>query len=151
MFNRRARRGISELVIILALVAVVIPIVMMLQGWLSSRVGNLENVDIVQSLSGYLISRSYTDGREVVTIGLRNQGQTTYAIQDFRALLANGTVVGGSFITVREASSGREIKPGSDRVFTIVVTTGTTRVKGIVVTASEAATNKQVEVLVSLG
>ncbi|MCX8208222.1 MAG: hypothetical protein N3G79_01035 [Sulfolobales archaeon] len=150
MPSRRVRKGVSELVIVLALVAIVIPIVMMLQSWLSSRVGNLENVNVVQPLSGYLVSRSYADGREFITIGLRNQGQTTYMIQDFRAILDNGTVVGGTSISVRDISN-REIKPGSDRVLTIVVTTGSARVRGVVVVTSEVTTNRLLEVVVNLG
>ncbi|MEM0066682.1 MAG: hypothetical protein QXH88_07160, partial [Sulfolobales archaeon] len=127
LVRKKLRRGISELVIILALVAIVIPIVMVVQGWLSSRAGSLENMNVIQPLSGYLVSRSYTNGEEVITIGIRNQGQTSYNVIKFKAILANGTVV-----EAREASGGGQVilNPSSEKILVITVTTGATRVRG---------------------
>ncbi|MEM1930623.1 MAG: hypothetical protein QXZ60_00915 [Sulfolobales archaeon] len=148
LVRKKLKKGVSELVIILALVAIVIPIVMLIQGWLSSRVGSLESVNLVQPLSGYLISRSYANGEEVITVGIRNQGQTSYNVVKFKAILANGTVV-----EAREASSSGQVtlSPGSEKVLVVTITTGATRVRGLIVVASEIATNKQVEVPIILG
>ncbi|MEM2006395.1 MAG: hypothetical protein QXG17_02305 [Sulfolobales archaeon] len=148
LVRKKLRRGISELVIILALVAIVIPIVMVVQGWLSSRAGSLENMNIVQPLSGYLVSRTYTNGEEVITVGLRNQGQTSYKVTEFKAILTNGTVV-----EARNALSNEQVtlEPGSEKIFVIAVSSGTTRVRGLIVVASEVATNKQIEIPINLG
>lgn len=148
LVRKKLRRGISELVIILALVAIVIPIVMVVQGWLSSRAGSLENMNVIQPLSGYLVSRSYTNGEEVITIGIRNQGQTSYNVIKFKAILANGTVV-----EAREASGGGQVilNPSSEKILVITVTTGATRVRGLIIVASEVATNKQIEIPINLG
>lgn len=145
---KKLRRGISELVIILALIAIVIPVVMVVQGWLSSKAGNLENMNIVQPLSGYLVSRTYANGEEFITFGLRNQGQTSYDIVKFKAILTNGTVV-----EARETSGSTQttLKPGSEKVFVVMAVTGSTRVKGMIVVATEVATNKQIEVPINLG
>ncbi|MEM1795352.1 MAG: hypothetical protein QW271_02755 [Sulfolobales archaeon] len=148
LVRKKLRRGISELVIILALVAIVIPIVMVVQGWLSSRAGSLENMNVIQPLSGYLVSRSYTNGEEVITIGIRNQGQTSYNVTKFKAILANGAVV-----DAREASGGGQVilNPSSEKILVITVTTGATRVRGLIIVASEVATNKQIEIPINLG
>ncbi|MEM0196143.1 MAG: hypothetical protein QXK66_00660 [Sulfolobales archaeon] len=148
LVRKKLRRGFSELVIILALVAIVIPIVMVVQGWLSSRAGSLENMNVIQPLSGYLVSRSYTNGEEVITIGIRNQGQTSYNVIKFKAILANGTVV-----EAREASGGGQVtlNPSSEKILVITVTTGATRVRGLIIVASEVATNKQIEIPINLG
>lgn len=146
--GKKLSRGISELVIILALVAIVIPVVMVVQGWLSSKAGSLENMNVVQPLSGYLVSRTYANGEEFVTFGLRNQGQTSYDVVKFKAILTNGSVV-----EARETSGSTQttLKPGGEKVFVVMVTTGPVRVKGIVVVATEVATNKQIEVPINLG
>ncbi len=145
--ERGLRRGVSELVIVLALIAIIIPIVMVLQGWLSSRAGSLEGINVIQPLSGYVISRTYTDGREVITIGLRNQGQTSYEVKGFKAVLVNGSV---RDVEWSSSTAGTVLEPGSERVFVITVSSGSTRVKSIVVTASEIATGKRVETSINL-
>lgn len=141
-------RGISELVVILALIAIVIPVVMVVQGWLSGKAGNLDSMNIIQPISGYLVSRTYADGKEFITFGLRNQGQTTYHIKSFRAILTDGAVVEAQ---ETPHGDGATLEPGSERVFVVVVATGPARVKGMIVAATEVATNRQIEVPINLG
>lgn len=147
-FRRKLRKGISELVIILALIAIVVPIVMVVQGWLSSKAGSLDSVNVVRPLSGYLVSRTYTNGREVITIGIKNQDQTAYNITEFKAILTDGRIVNAQQTT---GTTKNVIEPGSEKVFVVTVDAGSTRVKSIIVTAAEVATNKLVELPVNVG
>lgn len=146
--KKRVKRGVSELVIILALVAIVIPIVMVVQGWLSSRAGSLENMNVVQPLSGYLVSRTYTGSVEFITLGLRNQGQTSYNITRLRAILTSGVVTDA---TENSGNLRTLLNPGSEKIFVISVTTGSARVRSIIVIATEVTTNRQIEVPINLG
>ena len=145
--KRGLRRGVSELVIVLALIAIIIPIVMVLQGWLSSRAGSLESISVVQPLSGYLVSRTYTSSGEVVTIGLRNQGRTPFSIGGFKAVLANGSVVD---VRVPGNETSVALEPGSERVFVVTVASGPSRVKSIVVIATDTSTGRLIETPVNL-
>ena len=147
--RRPTTRGVSELVIILALIAVVVPLIMVLQSWLSSRAGALESVTVVQPLVGYLVRRTYSgDNTEVITFGVRNQARDTFTITSVRAVLSNGNVV-DAYITSPQSVS---ISPGDEVVITVRVNTGSANVRttALVVAATDS-TNRRVELTINVG
>lgn len=146
--RRKFRRGLSELIIVLALIAIVIPIVMALQGWLSSKAANLEALSVVQPLSGYVVSRDFVSNTEIITISLRNQGRTPYNITNFRAVLSDGSI--GDAVETR-GDFNRILEPGTERVYIIKVSVNTPmRVRSLIVTAVDTASNKPVEISINL-
>ena len=147
--RRSAARGVSELVVILALVAVVVPLILVLQNWLSSRASTLESVTVVQPLVGYLIGRTYSGGNEVLTFGVRNQARDTFTINTVRAVLSNGSVA--NTVTVVSPTLPATISPGSEIVITARVGTVPTSVRttAIIVSATDSA-GRSVELTISL-
>ena len=148
--RRSAARGVSELVVILALIAVVVPLILVLQSWLSSRAGALESVTVVQPLVGYLVGRTYSGGSEVITFGIRNQARNTFTIASnaVRAVLSNGSVVSATLVPSQSVT----ISPGSEVVLTARVTTGSATVRTVaLIVATTDSTGKKVELTVNVG
>jgi len=148
--RRSAARGVSELVVILALIAVVVPLILVLQSWLSSRAGALESVTVVQPLVGYLVGRTYSGGSEVITFGIRNQARDTFTIASnaVRAVLSNGSVVSATLVPSQSVT----ISPGSEVVLTARVTTGSATVRTVaLIVATTDSTGKKVELTVNVG
>jgi len=151
--RRPTTRGVSELVIILALIAVVVPLIMVLQSWLSSRAGALESVTVVQPLVGYLVGRNYSgNNAEVITVGIRNQARDTFTIASVRAVLSNGSVVGASVISPTTPPQTISISPGGEIAITVRVNTGFANVRttALVVSAKDS-TNRIVELTINIG
>lgn len=148
--RRSAKRGVSELVVILALIAIVVPLIIVLQNWLSSRAGALESVTVVQPLVGYLVGRTYSGGNETITFGIRNQARDTFTIASnaIRAVLSDGNVVNASLILPRSVT----ISPGSEVVLTVKVATGSANVRtvALIVTATDS-TGRRVELSINIG
>jgi archaellum component FlaF (FlaF/FlaG flagellin family) len=147
MSKKPLRRGVSELVIILALIAIIIPTIMAVQGWLSRNVGGLERVNTMPPLTGYVISRAYSGTSEIITIGLRNQGQETYNLSEFKAVLADGTIVSADEKT---GSTTKVLNPGEERIYTLTVNSATSKVKSIIIVAKEANSKRTLEVPINL-
>jgi hypothetical protein len=148
--RRSAVRGVSELVVILALIAVVVPLILVLQSWLSSRASTLESVTVVQPLTGYLVGRTYGGGTEVLTFGVRNQARDTFTIANngIRAVLSNGSVVSATVVSPTPPIS---IPPGSEVVITARVGTVSALVRTIAIVISATdSTNRRVELTISL-
>ncbi|MCC6047292.1 MAG: hypothetical protein LM571_03790 [Desulfurococcaceae archaeon] len=148
--RRSAVRGVSELVVILALIAVVVPLILVLQSWLSSRASTLESVTVVQPLTGYLVGRTYSGGTEVLTFGVRNQARDTFTIANngIRAVLSNGSVVSATVVSPTPPIS---IPPGSEVVITARVGTVSASVRTIAIVISATdSTNRRVELTISL-
>jgi len=141
---------VSELVVILALIAVVVPLILVLQSWLSSRAGALESVTVVQPLVGYLVGRTYSGGSEVITFGIRNQARDTFTIASnaVRAVLSNGSVVSATLVPSQSVT----ISPGSEVVLTARVTTGSATVRTVaLIVATTDSTGRKVELTVNVG
>jgi len=151
--RRPTTRGVSELVIILALIAVIVPLIMVLQSWLSSRAGALESVTVVQPLVGYLVRRTYSgDNTEVITFGIRNQARDTFTITSVRAVLSNGSVVNAYIASPTTSPQSVSISPGDEVVITVRVNTGSANVRttALVVAATDS-TNRRVELTINVG
>lgn len=137
------RRGVSELVIILALIAIIIPTIMAIQSWLLRNVGGLERVNTMPPITGYVISRTYSGNSEVITIGVRNQGRETYNLSGFKAVLADGSVAPANEMS----STTKTLSPGEEKVY---VLSTSPNVKSIIVIAKEASSGRTLEVSINL-
>lgn len=147
--SRRLRGGISELVIILALIAVVIPVVMIVQSWLSRNASGLDRVSAMPSLVGYIISRARSGDTEILTVGIRNQDQAAFEVTGFRAIVSDGSVRSA---TERSGNLGTVLSPGEEKVFVISVNnlSSSIRVRGIVVISRESSSGRIVETLINV-
>ncbi len=140
------RRGVSELVIILALIAIIIPTIMAVQGWLSRNVGGLERVNTIPPITGYVISRTSSENSEVITIGVKNQGRERYNLTEFRAVLTDGAIA-----TVNERSgTTRILGPGEERIYVLSVSSAKLKVKSIVITAEEVSSKRIFEISINI-
>lgn len=140
------RRGISELVIILALIAIIIPTIMAVQGWLSRSVGGLERVNTIPPITGYVISRTSSENSEVITIGVRNQGRETYNLTGFKAVLTNGTIK----IANEQSNAKKTLDPGEERIYVLSVPSANLKVKSIVITAEEVSSKRTLEISINI-
>ncbi|MEM4519109.1 MAG: hypothetical protein QXD94_01550, partial [Sulfolobales archaeon] len=56
------KRGVSDLIIVLALISVAIPVTLAVQHWLSSQVGKATTYSVTPKISANLISIDYRNG-----------------------------------------------------------------------------------------
>ncbi len=135
-----ARKGISDLVVILALVAIAIPVALALQGWLGSQASRISSYVATPQVNGVLISKTSTATEQVFVIKLEDTGNFNYSLNSIsaKAILTDGTVIKAS---VSLATSGTVLEPGTSA--TISVTVGTSRaVKTIVLSILNSDTGK---------
>lgn len=135
------RKGVSDLVVILALVAIAIPVALALQGWLGSQASRMSSYTATPQVSGVLVSKSVSSASQVFIIRLKNTGSYNYSLTSItaKAILANGTIVQA---TVNVASNLDKLQPGTTATLSIVVATKAD-VKTIVLTLENLNTGKE--------
>ncbi len=121
---RILRTGVSDLVVILALVAIAIPVALALQGWLGAQASRINSYTAAPQVSGVIISKSYTSSEgQVFVIKLKDTGTYNYSLTGItaRAILANGSVINAASVSV--ASQTTTLQPGTSVTLSIVVKT----------------------------
>lgn len=128
--KRSLRRGISELIIILLILAIAIPIVLILQSWLSNQVSTLPTIEKIRGV--YSVEYLSPQGT-LVTLTVFNDGRSIVNISDIKIIYTtsgpttstNVTSVCSSTDTsmfkMIDPSSGCPvtISPGSSQVVTM--------------------------------
>ncbi len=135
------KKGVSDLVVILALVAIAIPVALALQGWLGSQASRMSSYTATPQVSGVLVSKSVSATGQVFVIRVRNSGSYNYSLTSIgaKAILANGSIV--KEVTVNVASNLNVLQPGTTTILSVIVPTKAT-VKTIVLTLENLNTNK---------
>ncbi len=143
------KKGVSDLVVILALVAIAIPVALALQGWLGSQVSRMSSYTATPQVSGVLVSKSVSATGQVFVIRVRNSGSYNYSLQPIgaKAILANGLVANDT--TVYVASNLSKLQPGTTATLSVVVHTKAS-VKTIVLTLKNLNTNKEVTISINV-
>lgn len=142
------RRGVSDLIVILALVAVAIPIMMTVQHWLSAQTGRVSSYVAIPSLYATVLSKSKTDNVQSVVIRLENKGSETYEINlnSISVVLVDGSVmnVSGQLLAGTET-----LKPASSAVILIKIAS-TKDIESIVLELTNKATGNEESISVSI-
>ena len=119
---RKLRKGVSDLVIILALVAIAIPIMLTVQHWLSSQTGRVTSYATIPSLYATVLSKSKTDTVQTIVVKIENKGSETYSIEvnKISVVLSNGTVIN---VNGQILAGSQTLAPGSSTVILVKVNT----------------------------
>ncbi len=135
------RKGVSDLVVILALVAIAIPVALALQGWLGSQASKMSSYTATPQVNGVLVSKSVSSTGQVFIIRVKNTGSYNYSLASIiaKAILANGSIIQA---TASTASNLNVLQPGTTTTLSVVVPTKAT-VKTIVLTLENMNTGKE--------
>ena len=119
---RKLRKGVSDLVIILALVAIAIPIMLTVQHWLSSQTGRVTSYVTIPSLYATVLSKSKTDTVQTIVVKIENKGSETYSVEvnKISVVLSNGTVINANGQIL---AGSKTLAPGSSTVILVKVNT----------------------------
>lgn len=145
---RKLRKGVSDLVIILALVAIAIPIMLTVQHWLSSQTGRVASYVTIPSLYATVLSKSKTDTMQSVVIKIENKGSETYTIEVNRisVVLSNGDVIN---VSGQILAGSQTLAPGSSSIILVKVNT-VSGISSIVFELVNNSTNSKETLSVSL-
>ncbi|OYT45014.1 MAG: hypothetical protein B6U85_09180 [Desulfurococcales archaeon ex4484_42] len=122
LFVRKLRKGVSDLIIILALVAIAIPIMLTVQHWLSSQTGRVTSYVTIPSLYATVLSKSKTDTVQTIAVKIENKGSETYSVEvnKISVVLSNGTVINANGQIL---AGSKTLAPGSSTVILVKVNT----------------------------
>lgn len=87
------KRGVSDLIIVLALISVAVPITLALQHWLTFQVGRATTYSVTPRITANIISMDYRNNSFTALIEVINRGVDDLSLSSTKAtvLLANGT------------------------------------------------------------
>jgi len=147
--RKRLRKGVSDLVVILTLVAIAIPVALAVQGWLGAQASRMNSYVATPELQATLISKAVNTEGQVFILRLKNSGDSPYGTDSLkgRAILVNGTIAD---LTVKAASAGSKILPGSSITLSAILKDPKAKVKSIVIEATNLDTGMNTSVTVSV-
>ncbi len=118
---RMVRKGVSDLVVILALVAIAIPVLFTVQHWLGAQATKVSNYATIPSLYATVLSKSQTDTTQTIVVQIQNKGTESYEL----LTLANVVLSNGSVLTVpiTVVSGSTILTPGSSVAVLIALNT----------------------------
>jgi len=146
--GRGLRRGVSDLVVILALVAIAIPAAIAVQQWLSSQSSRISSYAAIPSISPILVSKSVNNGRQTFVIKLENTGTNTYSLSGVSAtvVFVNGSASTASISTI---SGGSTLEPSASAVVYVTVTSNE-RVASVIIELLNVNTGKSESITLNL-
>ncbi len=141
LLGRKMRRGVSDLIVILTLVAIAIPVALAVQGWLSSQTSRVSSFSTVPNFESILISKSISGDTQVYIIKIRNLGDYNYNMSGLAAYAVSeaGTVIpaqGKQVIT-----SNTVLSPGDSATISVTFKTSD-KIKSIVLELPNTDTGK---------
>ncbi|MCD6084856.1 MAG: hypothetical protein J7J20_04870 [Desulfurococcales archaeon] len=143
LLGKKMRKGVSDLVVILTLVAIAIPVALAVQGWLSSQTSRVASFSTVPNFEAILVSKSISVDTQVYVVKIRNLGTYNYSLKDLTAygVLESGEVISASKTTIIASNTERSLEPGES--ITISVTfSSSSKIKSIVIELTNSVTNK---------
>jgi len=105
------RRGVSDLIVVLALISIAIPVAVVMQHWLSSQVGRATSYSSVPAVIANLVSTQYRDSNVSIVVSVENRGSNNLNLNNInvKLLLENGSAVNG---TSQLLSGSSTLAPG---------------------------------------
>ncbi|MEM0453604.1 MAG: hypothetical protein QXO98_03010 [Sulfolobales archaeon] len=114
------KRGVSDLIIVLALISVAIPVTLAVQHWLSSQVGKATTYSVTPKISANLISIDYRNGNFTALIEVINRG-----VADLNLSNVNATVIltnGSNIVTTPHPVFGRQtLEPNEEATLLLTI------------------------------
>ena len=120
MKTKKTMRGVSEIVVVLALILVAVVAVFAVRGWLASQQSKLTNVDM--ATASYTVSFGQNN-MAIVSLLVRNNLPNPIQILGYNITLSNGTVLNPSSTGVSTTPAvPASVDAKSDATFTITFT-----------------------------
>jgi cell division protein YceG involved in septum cleavage len=143
MKTKKTMRGVSEIVVVLALILVAVVAVFAVRGWLASQQSRLTNMDM--ATASYTVS--FGQGNmAIVSLLVRNNLQNPLSVLGYNITLSNGTVLSpvNATISPQIPATGYQVSAKSDATFTITfsVTPGVA-IRDIRVLVQDASSGQQ--------
>lgn len=145
----RLKRGVSDLIIVLALISVAIPITIAVQHWLTSQVGRATTYSIAPKVTATLISMDYRSNNFTALIKIANRGVNDLNLSDVNAavIFANGS---NTSATLKVVSGERLLTPNNEATLLLTLSNINSKVVSIVLECRDVTGNKlPVELIVS--
>jgi len=118
--TKKTMRGVSEIVVVLALILVAVVAVFAVRGWLASQQSKLTNVDM--ATASYTVSFGQNN-MAIVSLLVRNNLPNPIQILGYNITLSNGTVLNPSSTGVSTTPAvPASVDAKSDATFTITFT-----------------------------
>jgi len=116
MKTKKTMRGVSEIVVVLALILVAVVAVFAVRGWLTSQLSRLTNVDM--ATVSYTVSYSLSN-RAIVSLHVRNNLQNPLRVLSYSITLSDEKVINPSFVISTHPLIPADVSAKSDATFTI--------------------------------
>lgn len=147
---RKFKKGVSDLVVILTLVAIAIPIALAVQGWLGAQASRMNSYVATPEIQGILVSKSVSSTGQLFVIKVKNSGNGEYNLSTAavigKAVLEDGSIVDA---TIRIASSATTLKPGESATLSVLIPGTTNVVRTINIEFQEINTGNTASITVS--
>ncbi len=151
LLSKKMRKGVSDLIVILTLVAIAIPVALAVQGWLSSQTSRVASFSTIPNFESILISKSISGDTQVYIIRIKNLGTHNYSLSSLKAyaVLESGGVISADNITIITSNTNRPLGPGES--VTISVTfKSSSKIKSVVIELTDTVTNKSENIEVNV-
>jgi len=145
----RLKRGVSDLIIVLALISVAIPITIAVQHWLTSQVGRATAYSIAPKATATLISMDYRGSNFTALIKIANRGVSDLNLSNVNAVVifANGS---NTSATLKVISGEQLLTPNNEATLLLTLSNINSRVVSIILECKDVSGNKlPVELIVS--
>jgi len=131
--NRRRKRGISEIVAVMAMLLIAVVAVFALRGWISSQQSRLTSLDMATATYS---SEVGTGGQYIISLDVRNSLPNQLTVQNITVVLGDGTVKYARDLSGLSPTVPSTVGAKSDQLFVFTVS------------PASGSTVKQVSVLV---
>jgi hypothetical protein len=139
--GKRHVKGLSELVVIMIAVAIAIPVMFILQAWLTGQIAKMPELE---SIAVTYNAKPINTNTILVSITVTNNGNDPINVEDVSVVYttSNGSVMLQNFNSTLSGSLPITIDPKSSKTLMISIS-GASNVNGAVVTVRSLATNTQ--------
>ncbi len=139
--GKRCAKGLSELVVIMIAVAIAIPVMFLLQAWLTGQIAKMPELE---SVAVTYDAKPINTNTRLVSITVTNNGNDPISVEGVLVVYtaSNGSVVSQNFSSTLTGSLPITIDPKSSKTLAISIS-GASNVNGVVVTVKSLATNSQ--------
>jgi len=139
--EKRYVKGLSELVVIMIAVAIAIPVMFLLQAWLTGQIAKMPELE---SIAVTYDAKPINTDTMLVSITVTNNGNDPINVEGVSVVYtaSNGSVISRNFNSTLSESLPITIDPKSSKTLMISIS-GASKVNGAVITVRSLATNAQ--------